>query len=261
MSKERVALRRAIAMGIDTPALVRCVYGGQALPANQMVPPGVAGHDPTLPAKPPFDPAGSEGAARPLRLRQTRWRRLPPRPRRQAPDAQSDAALRSGVARGADARRRRTWMRSGLRLDFHITPFQEAIKELEAGEFQMYFGGYGGNPSGYAQLMQLYGRQPPTVNVTRFRLPDYDREMERFLRSPDETEQIVAAAACPSCAAMYVPALPAIFRLENDFAQPWVLGLRSATLRRLLEVSRHRPRAAAAGASASASLASGRSVA
>ena len=223
MSKERVALRRAIAMGIDTAALVQVVYGGQALPANQMVPPGVAGHDPTLPAKPSFDPAGANAL-----LDRFGYGKRDGDGYRQASDGTRltlNLTLRSGaVSREVQTLAKKNLDALGLRLDFHITPFQEAIKELEAGEFQMYFGGYGGNPSGYAQLMQLYGKQPPTVNVTRFRLPDYDREMERFLRSPDETEQIAAARRMSELSAMYVPALPAIFRLENDFAQPWVLG-------------------------------------
>ncbi len=72
----------------------------------------------------------------------------------------------------------------GLRIDFRLTPFQDLIKELEAGKFQMYFGGYGGIPSGYAQLMQLYGKEPPSVNTSRFKSAEYDRAMEEYLRSP-----------------------------------------------------------------------------
>lgn len=224
MSKEHVALRRAIAMSIDTPALVKVVYGGQALAANQMVPPGVAGHDPTRPAKPPFDPAGAKAL-----LDRFGYDQRDGEGYRQAPDGKRltlNLTLRSGaVSREVQTLAKKNMDAIGLRLDFHITPFQEAVKELEAGEFQMYFGGYGGNPSGYAQLQQLASRQPTTVNVSRFRLPEYDREMERFLRTADEAEQIAAARRMSELAAMYVPTLPAIFRLENDFAQPWLLGL------------------------------------
>ena len=224
MGKERVALRRAIAMGIDTPALVKVVYGGQALPANQIVPPGVAGHDPTLPEKPRFDPAGANAL-----LDRFGYDKRDGEGYRQTPDGKRLAlnlTLRSGaVSREIQTLAKKNMDALGLRLDFHITPFQEAIKELEAGEFQMYFGGYGGNPSGYAQLFQLYSKQPPTVNSSRFRLPEYDREMERFLRTADGEEQIAAARRMSELAAMYVPELPAIFRLENDFAQPWLLGL------------------------------------
>ena len=49
MGKERIALRRAIALAIDTTTLVNVVYAGQAQAANQIVPPGVSGFDPSLP--------------------------------------------------------------------------------------------------------------------------------------------------------------------------------------------------------------------
>ena len=50
--KEHVALRRAMALALDLDNLVDVVYAGQALPANQLVPPRVSGHDPSLPPKP-----------------------------------------------------------------------------------------------------------------------------------------------------------------------------------------------------------------
>src|SRR5207244_1030827 len=54
-----VALRRAIALGLDVDRLIKIVYGGQAVSANQLVPPGVTGHDPTVPAKSNYDPAAA----------------------------------------------------------------------------------------------------------------------------------------------------------------------------------------------------------
>src|SRR5437764_8680484 len=59
MGNDRVALRRAIALGFDRKTLIDVVYAGQALPANQLVPPGVAGHDPKLPPPLAADPAGA----------------------------------------------------------------------------------------------------------------------------------------------------------------------------------------------------------
>lgn len=38
-SNDRVALRRAIAMGFDTAELIRVLFAGSALPANQLLPP------------------------------------------------------------------------------------------------------------------------------------------------------------------------------------------------------------------------------
>jgi ABC-type transport system substrate-binding protein len=112
----------------------------------------------------------------------------------------------------------------GLRTDFHVTPFQEVIKELEGGKFQSFSGGYGGVPFGYAQMFQLDSRQPVTVNSVRFKLAEYDRTVDRFLASSNEEGRVAAARQASAIAAAYVPILPTIFRLENDFVQPWVQG-------------------------------------
>jgi ABC-type transport system substrate-binding protein len=52
MTNERIALRRAIALAFDVESLIKVLYAGQALPANQLVPPGVTGHDPEFASRP-----------------------------------------------------------------------------------------------------------------------------------------------------------------------------------------------------------------
>ena len=103
MSNERIALRRAIALGWDADTLIKVVLADQAIPANQMIPPGVGGHDPELPVKSLYDPA----TARALLDRFGYDKRDPDgfrtRARRLAPDAHAVAAHRRRHARGADA--------------------------------------------------------------------------------------------------------------------------------------------------------------
>ncbi|OLC65479.1 MAG: hypothetical protein AUH79_07510, partial [Betaproteobacteria bacterium 13_1_40CM_4_64_4] len=225
MTNERIALRRAIALAMDTETLVKIVYAGQALPANQLVPPGVGGHDPELPFKPLYDPA----AARAL-LDRFGYRIFDAEGYRKAPDGRPltlAMTLRSGaISREIQTLVKKSLDAVGLRMDFHVTPFQDAIKELEKGKYQMYFGGFGGSPSGYPELLQLYSKQPQRVNVSQFKFAEYDRAAEQFLRSATDAEQIVAARKMSELARTYMPELPAIFRLENDFVQPWLLGFR-----------------------------------
>ena len=114
----------------------------------------------------------------------------------------------------------------GLRAQFRVTPFQDFIKETDAGNFQVKVDGYGGSPEGYGELIQLYSHEPPTVNGSRFRSDEYDRAMEQFLRSATDVEQMAAARKMSELTRMYVPMLPTVFRLENDFVQPWLLGFR-----------------------------------
>ena len=44
----KIALRRAIALAIDSAAEIRLFYNGQALPAQSMIVPNNYGYDPTL---------------------------------------------------------------------------------------------------------------------------------------------------------------------------------------------------------------------
>jgi ABC-type transport system substrate-binding protein len=204
---------------------VKVTYAGQALAANQIVPPGVTGHDPGLPPRPAPDPAGANAL-----LDRVGYGKRDRAGFRLAPDGKPltlTLSLRSGgVSREIETQWKRDVGALGLRTDFHVTPFQEVIKEIDAGKFQMYFGGYGGEPSGYAELIQLVSTQPPTVNSARFKLADYDRAMEAFLRSPAEAGQRAAARTMSELAATWMPMLPMVSRLESHFLQPWVEGFR-----------------------------------
>ena len=223
MSNERVALRRAIAMGFDRETEVDVVYARQALVANQIVPPGVSGHDPGLPAKSIYDPA----AANTL-LDRFGYRNRDAEGYRMTPDGKPltvTMTLRSGgITRELSTLLKKNMDAIGIRMDFHITPFQDVVKELEQGKFQMFAGGYGGNPSGWTELTQLYSRQPRTVNVTAFKLAEYDTAMQQYLSSPTEAAQITAARTMTEIARTYMPMLPNVYRLENYVVHPWVQG-------------------------------------
>jgi oligopeptide transport system substrate-binding protein len=222
MDIPHVALRRAMALALDLDNLIDVVYAGQAMPANQLVPPRVAGHDPSLPPKPPFDPLlanalldrvgyarGADGY-------------------RSSPDGKPlsiTLTLRTGgVSREMQTLVKKNMDAIGIRMDFRLSPFQELIKEVHAGSYQMYSSGYGGIPSGYGELTQFYSRSSPAVNTTRFSFPDYDRAYEAFLRSANPADQVATAAKMSAIARVYAPVIPMIFRLENDFVQPWLKG-------------------------------------
>ena len=242
MQNERVALRRAIALAFDRKALIDVVYAGQALPGNQLVPPGVAGYDPKLPPAPPASPQAANAL-----LDRFGFKARDAEGFRLAPDGKP-LTLTMSLRSGAISREIATlWKKNldaiGLRSDFHITPFQDMIKELEGGSFQMYFGGYGGVPFGYPVLWQMDGRQPVSVNVSRFKSPEVEKLVDAFFASGDEAGRIAAARKVNDIAATYVPLMPTIFRQENDFTQPWVQGysaMRFSNYWKYLDIDRSR---------------------
>ncbi|MET0345853.1 MAG: ABC transporter substrate-binding protein [Casimicrobiaceae bacterium] len=223
MSNERIALRRAIAFGWDADSLIKIVLAGQAIPANQFVPPGVGGHDPYPPVKSSYDPVTAKAL-----LDRFGYDKRDPDGFRKAPDG-SRLTLTLSLRTGGIMRETQTlWKKNmeaiGLRTEFNVAPFQEIIKDLEKGKYQMYQGGFGGSPTGYNILAQLHSKQPQRVNVTQFSNADYDRAAEQFLRSPSDEEQIAAARTMTDIARTYVPELPVYFRLESNYLQPWLLG-------------------------------------
>jgi ABC-type transport system substrate-binding protein len=225
VTNDRIALRRAIALSFDVDNLIKVLYAGQALPANQLVPPGVTGHDPEFAPRPPHDPRAANAL-----LDRFGYDKRDLNGYRRAPGGKPltlTLSLRTGaISREIQTQWKKDMDAIGLRTEFRLTPFQDVIKDLEAGKFQLFFGGYGGLPSGFAELIQLYGKEPPSVNVSRFKSSDYDRAMEDYLRSGGDAEQIAAARRMSEIANTFVPIIPAIFRLENDFTQPWIQGYR-----------------------------------
>jgi len=223
MGNDHIALRRAIALAIDLPTLVDVVYAGQAAPANQIVPPGVGGHDSTLPAKPLYDPVAAQAL-----LDRFGYGKRDAKGFRKAPDGEPLSltfTLRSGaVSREIQTLVKRNMDAVGLRMEFRVTPFQDAIKELVAGKYQLFFSGFGGSASGYLQLSQLWSKSQPNINHSRFEFPEYDAAFAQFLQSPDPAAQVAAARRMSEIARAYVPMLPAVFRLESNFVQPWVQG-------------------------------------
>src|SRR5205085_697486 len=58
-TNDRIALRRALALAFNNEELIRVVYQGQAMPATQLIPPNVPGHDDALDVAVKYDPAAA----------------------------------------------------------------------------------------------------------------------------------------------------------------------------------------------------------
>jgi ABC-type transport system substrate-binding protein len=73
-------------------------------------------------------------------------------------------------------------------------------------------------------LAQLQARQTPNVNPSRFAMPEYDRLYEQMLREPVVQRQTALAREMSQLAQIYVPLIPHVAEVDNDFVQPWVSG-------------------------------------
>jgi len=222
-SPARVALRRALALAIDVEALVRVVYAGQGLPANQIVPPAVAGHDPAFPQR-PVDPALANAL-----LDRFGYAKRDAQGYRLGPDGKP-LKLTFTIFPGAVWREIQTLVNRnveaiGVRLAFRVVQTQDLFKEAAQGQFQMNIHGRSGAPTGLL-FGQLYGPAPPETNESRFRNGDYDAAFERFLQAADATARRDAARTMSTIVAFHAPMIPLMVDVENAFVQPWVKGYR-----------------------------------
>ena len=224
LAPEKVALRRAIALAWDSPAEIRLLMGGQALPAQSLIPPHCMGYDPAL--------RSELGAASPARANALLdlygyahgadgWRRQP-----------AGAPLLLRIAHVPDQRARqaselhRKWLQGvGLRVDFEVAPFAELIKRALAGRLMMWgFSWSAGAPDGDFFLGLGYGPNAGQSNDARFRLPAFDRLYERQRVLPDGPERRAVMHDATRLMLAYMPYLAHYHLVGTDLLQPQLRG-------------------------------------
>jgi ABC-type transport system substrate-binding protein len=224
MSNGQVALRRAIAMGFDNGEMIRVLFAGNALPANQLLPPGVSGHDRSLPPTSIHDPA----AARAL-LDRFGFRDRDGDGIRERPDGAPLTVVRGTLPeswyREVDLLWKKNMEAIGIRMQVQQQTFAELLNLSLAGKLPMFNLGYRAlAPSGYEILQTLWGKAPHDTNRSRFRLTEYDAAYEKFLATPDGPERVALARRMSEFAAAYTPMTLHTFGIANVIVQPWLEG-------------------------------------
>jgi ABC-type transport system substrate-binding protein len=223
---ERVALRRAIAMAYDVDTETRVIRQGQAVPATQIIPPGLIGHNPALSARTVHDPAAAAALLDKFGYRQTG-----PGGYRIRPDG-GPLVLKLGSPPDSESREfDELWKRSmdavGIRIEFVKQKWQDLLKMGQAGQLQMFRLGRLSNTRDGGGLFEiLYSKNIATgMNDSRFSLPKYDRLFEQSRTLPDGAERNALYAGMTEIAAAYMPIMLGTYRYRIVLAQPWLLGL------------------------------------
>ena len=220
----RIALRRAIAMGYDVGEDVRVLRQGQGLPATQVVPPGMSGHDPKFDGRVRFDVAQAKAL-----LDKFGYTDRDGDGFREQPDG---APLLLKLATGTSAQDRELeefWKRSlnnlGLRVEFIKQKWPDLLKAARLGQLQMWgLGNISTTPDGFGFFGLLYGGNAGFSNLSRFALPEYDRLYEKARSLPDGAERLAAERRMSELVFAYAPWVLTAFRYENMLVQPWVRG-------------------------------------
>ncbi|HMA32077.1 MAG TPA: ABC transporter substrate-binding protein, partial [Casimicrobiaceae bacterium] len=175
----QIALRRAIAMGYDVNDEIRVLRQGQGMPATQLVPPNMTGHDPSYDGRIPFDVPAAK-----LLLDRFGYVDRDHDGFREQPDGKP-LVLKMASATGSEEREYdELWKKDlnalGLRVEFVKQKWPDLLKAARLGQLQMWqLGNINSTPDGFGFFGLLYGKYAGFSNLSRFHLPEYDRLYEQ----------------------------------------------------------------------------------
>jgi len=221
MDNAHIGLRRAMSLGIDVDTLIKVVYHGQGMPANQIVAPDISGYDPHA-KKRVYDPVGAAAL-----LDRFGYNKRDGQGFRLQPDGKPMTIVitifTGNVWREIQTLLKRNMDALGVRVDFKATPLQDLFKEGAQGKFMMNIHGRSATPLGLV-FQTFYSTQPPEANESRFKFPAFDRALEEFFRAETDAERQRAGGKMTEILQTYAPVMPLLFDVENSFVQPWLQG-------------------------------------
>ena len=222
---EKFALRSAIIMGFNVRELIDVWYQGQALEANQPIPPVVAGHvTEAIEGGVPHDP----------KLAMQLLERFGYRDRdgdgfRELPDGKPLTLVMGTATSGRDRARDELWKKSmariGIRIDFLVQKWPDLLKMGRAGKLQMWpVGWITQYNEGDAFMQLLFSKNIGQSNYSRFALPDYDALYRQTKRIPAGPERTALYRRMSALVNAYNPWDLGVWRIENTLVRPWVDG-------------------------------------
>jgi ABC-type transport system substrate-binding protein len=223
----RVALRRAISLGLDVQSEIRRVRRGQAIPAQSLVLPHTTGYDPEFKSEnSEYNPAKAKAL-----LDLYGYLDRDGDGFREHPDGKP---LSIEVATQPDALSRQfdeLWNKNmraiGLRPKFTSGKWPEQLKQARAGKLQLWMlGSTSAYPDGIGMLQRLYGPQSGEQNYSRFKYAPFDRLYEKAQVLPDGPERQALFNEAKRIQVAFMPMKVHVHRIVNDMAHPWVIGYR-----------------------------------
>jgi ABC-type transport system substrate-binding protein len=221
-SKERVALRRAIALSYNAQEDVSLLKKGLAIAAQSPLPPNVLGYDPAYRSPVSYDPALANAL-----LDRFGYGKRDPDGMRRAPDGKVLTLTMHTEASTVGRLRDELWRKSltsiGVRVRFKSDKKGEIIKASRLGTVQMFETNWLADfPDGDNYFQLLYGPNSGRANYARFDLPAYNERYEKARRLSDSPERQRLYGEMNQLIHAYNPWVPLTHPLSADLSQPWL---------------------------------------
>lgn len=223
-------LRQAMSMAVDYPELNRLFYNGRNLPAQSIVPPGLAGFDPdyrnpyreldldkarSLLAKAGYKNGLDPATGKPLKIILA------------SSDTSSQGALMNGFYT-------RSWRQLGLDVVVEATNFNQFRKKVDEGSYQMVLGGwvadYPDPENFFGILISDNAQSNGGYSRSNFSNKEYDALYLEIKSIPDGPERLEKLTRLKKILEYERPIVELWHRQIYSLYHGWIDNLKSSTL-------------------------------
>jgi ABC-type transport system substrate-binding protein len=227
MTPDRVALRRAISLGVDLDREIRLVRRGMGIPAQSPVVPNTKGYDPTYKSETSeYNPARAKALLEMFGYTDKNgdgWREQP-----------NGEPLVLEYATSPDQTSRQLnelWQKNmddlGIKIVFKAAKWPEQLKSARAGKLQMWgLASLAASSDAQEIFARFYGPQSALQNLARFKLPELDKIYDQMTVMPDGPERLALLDQAKKLVTAYMPYKLHCHRFVADMTWPNVLGYR-----------------------------------
>jgi ABC-type transport system substrate-binding protein len=222
---EKVALRRAMNLAVNTEQEIRLLRKGQAIPAESPLMPNTVG----------FDPKYRSDGYNPRKARALLdlygyvdrdgdgWREQPDG----SPLVIEISTQPDQLSRRLDELQRKDLAEVGLRADFKQAKWPENLRNVRSGNFMVWgLGSSAAAPDGQPAFDRSATIHKGGQNLARFSSKQFDEIYSRLSVIPDGPERDRLFFEGKRLLAAYAPYADGVHRILTDLAWPWLTGYR-----------------------------------
>jgi oligopeptide transport system substrate-binding protein len=223
LTKEKIALRRAMAMAYPVEEDIRVIRNAQAVEAQFPIPPGVVGHDPNYKSSVKYDPAGANALLDKFGYKKgpDGWRTLPDG----KPLLIRYASRPDSLGRQQDELWKKSYDAIGIRMEVQKDKFAELLKLEKQCKLMMRTAAWIADYPDADNFMQLlYSKNIYQSNNACATIPEYDKLYEQSLKMPDSPERNRLYREMAKIIEAYAPWRLDISRYRNMLVQARVQG-------------------------------------
>jgi ABC-type transport system substrate-binding protein len=225
LSKEKIALRRAIILAYDSDEEIRTVWNGQAEKLEFPIPPGIVGHLPKYRSSNQTDlklaialldkfsyKIGADG-----------WRTLPDG----KPLVVHFTTLPDSEGRLTEEMMSKTLGKLNIKMSSEKKKLSDMLKAEKACQIEIrpdrWIADY---PDGDNFMQLFYSKNIGQSNTSCTDIPEYDHLYEKASKLPESAERTALWVDMARLLEYYGALKPSVARNRNMVMQPWVLGFK-----------------------------------